>query len=76
MVSRIEIDYKTPLKSGDSMISCINLKREGARFVFVQDIYRAADKKVVIKAVVNIISVVNGKLTRGEEFAEMFAQYL
>ena len=31
MVSKIEINYKTPLRSGDSFISCINLKREGAR---------------------------------------------
>ena len=76
MVSKIEINYKTPLRSGDSFISCINLKREGARFIFIQDIYRKSDNKICIKAVVDIISVINGRLTRGDEFAEIFTDYI
>ena len=42
-VSRVEIQYKTSLKSGDSYISCLNVYKKGVKLVFEQDIYRASD---------------------------------
>ncbi len=76
MVGRIEIFYKSPLRGGDMFFSRLNIKREGARFVFLQDIYRASDNKLCVKATVDVISVINGKLTRGDEFASIFEAYL
>ena len=38
-VSRVEIQYKTSLKSGDSYISCLNVYKKGVKLVFEQDIY-------------------------------------
>ena len=52
MVGRIEIFYKSPLRGGDMFFSRLNIKREGARFVFLQDIYRASDNKLCVKATV------------------------
>ena len=43
MLSEINIRYKTPLHGQEEFVSCLNLHREGARFIFDQDIYRKAD---------------------------------
>lgn len=34
MVSKITIEYKSPLRGGDKFVVCINMKREGAKLVF------------------------------------------
>ena len=70
-VSRVEIQYKTSLKSGDSCISCLNVYKKGVKLVFEQDIYRASDNALATKGIVESVIVENGKLTRGEYFDEM-----
>lgn len=75
VVSKIEISYLTPLRLAESMVSFLWLERKGARFVFHQDIFNAAGKQVV-KALVTIVALENGKLTRGERLAEAFADSL
>ena len=70
-VSRVEIQYKTSLKSGDSYISCLNAYKNGVKLVFEQDIYRASDNALATKGIVESVIVENGKLTRGEYFDEM-----
>ncbi len=76
MVAKAEIEYKVSLRSGDSFISRLSLKRKGPRYLFFQDIYRKSDEKLCVKAQIQIISVVNGRLTRGDEFAAVFAPFL
>ena len=70
-VSRVEIQYKTSLKSGDSYISSLNAYKKGVKLVFEQDIYRASDNALATKGIVESVIVENGKLTRGEYFDEM-----
>ena len=70
-VSRVEIQYKTSLRSGDSYISCLNVYKKGVKLVFEQDIYRASDNALATKGIVESVIVENGKLTRGEYFDEM-----
>ena len=62
MVSSIEIAYKTPLKPGDSFISKLYVTQEGVRYIFHQVIHRKSDNKLAIKAKVNAVVVINGKL--------------
>ena len=51
VVTRAELDYKTPLTSGDEFWIGLNLERQGnVRFVFLQDIYRSTDQKLAVKA--------------------------
>ena len=51
IVTKVEIDYKYPLKSCDRFVVQINLKREGnVRLVFVQDIFRLPDEKLIVHA--------------------------
>jgi len=51
VVKRIEIDYQSPLRSGDSFrVDCRTERLSPLRFVFVQNIYRASDNKAIINA--------------------------
>jgi acyl-CoA thioester hydrolase len=62
IVTRVEIDYKYPLRSHDKFIVKTGLRREGnVRLVFVQDIFRLPDEKPVIKARVTGAATRNGK---------------
>ena len=76
MVSEINIKYKTPLRGQEEFISCLNLRRDGARFVFEQDIYRADDGRLSVSAEVSTVCLVGGRLTRGDEIAPYFEKYL
>ncbi len=75
VVRRIEIDYLRPLGLGDSMVSRIALFRQGPMFVFRQDIFTPEGESVV-HAMVDIVCLENGRLSRGERLAEAFAKYL
>ena len=55
MVSEINIKYKTPLHGQEEFLSCLNLHREGARFIFEQDIYRKQDLKLCVQATVTVV---------------------
>lgn len=76
VVARINISFKTPLKSGDEFISKLYLKKEGIKYVFYQDIFRKNDSKVVVKAAVETVCLVNGRLTQSELFDSVFTPYL
>ncbi|HBA71957.1 MAG: 4-hydroxybenzoyl-CoA thioesterase [Geobacteraceae bacterium GWC2_55_20] len=53
VVTRIEIDYKTSLASGDRFLVEVRLERiSPVRIGFRQDIYRLPDRKLAVKALV------------------------
>ena len=76
MVAHVEIDYKVSLTSGDRFVVKLNIHREGAKLVFLEDIYRLSDNKLCVKGRVESICVQDGRLTRGELFDEIFSDYL
>ena len=77
VVRRMEIDYHTPLRTGDVMLSRLWIERKGPRFVFYQDLFRKADEVSVAKAVVTIVCMdKEGRINRGDELAERIAKYL
>lgn len=62
VVARMNLQYKTPLRSDDEFISRLALKKEGLRYVFHQDIFRASDGKLCFRGVIDVVCLVNGKL--------------
>lgn len=62
MVSSIEIAYKTPLRPGDNFVSKLYVTKEGVRYIFHQVICRKLDNKLAIKAKVDVVVVIDGKL--------------
>lgn len=75
VVARISIAYKTPLRSRDEFLSCLNVKQEGIRYVFYQDIYRASDMKLAARGTVEVVCLVGGKLSRCPELEKKLFSY-
>lgn len=76
VLRRAEIDYMSPLRSGERFASCLWLERHGPRFVFRQDIFRLPHRDPVVKATITVACIENGRLTRGDILAEAFGSYL
>ncbi len=64
VVARVELSYKTPLKSGDSFVSELWLSQDGVKYVFKQKIYRLSDRKLCNVARYDTVCLVNGKLSK------------
>lgn len=75
VVARLNMAFKTALKSGDEFISKLYIKKEGIKYVFYQDIFRLPDMKPVIKATVETVCVINGRLGDSEVFNTIFSPY-
>lgn len=76
VVARINIAFKTPLRSSDEFVSKLYLKKEGIKYLFYQDIFRLPDLKISIKSIVETVCVVNGRLGDSELFDKLFASYV
>ena len=74
VVARIDMAFKTPLKSGDEFIVTVAMKKEGIRWIFIQDILRLPDQKIVVRAKVDSVSIINGKLADYKPLDEIFSQ--
>jgi acyl-CoA thioester hydrolase len=62
IVTKVEIDYKYPLRSRDKFIVSVNIEREGnARLLFLQDIYRLPDNKLIVNARVTGVATKKGR---------------
>ena len=62
VVARLTMEFKTPLRSRDEYVCKLDVKKEGIRIVFYQEIYRASDMKLSIKAKVDSVLLQNGRL--------------
>ncbi|MCQ2212935.1 MAG: acyl-CoA thioesterase [Bacteroidaceae bacterium] len=76
VVARLTMQFKLPLRSGDEYISKLWVKKDGLKYVFMQDIFRASDMKLSIRAQVESVCLVNGKLDESPELNEKFAPFL
>ena len=76
VVARMNLQYKTPLRGGDKFISRLRMTKEGFRYVFHHDILRADNSKLCLRATVDVVCVVNGKLSDSEVLKNAFSSYL
>ena len=75
VVRKIEVEYKTSLRGGDSFRSCLRLERRGPRFIFHQDIIKS-NGEVCAEGIVTVVVLKNGKLSRGDELAAVFGRFI
>ena len=75
VVARLQMSFKTPLRSGDEFVSRLAVRKEGIKIVFVQDIFRLPDEKVVLRSTVETVCLVNGRLQDCEELNDIFSKY-
>ena len=74
VATRIEMDYKLPLKSRDKFIVKLGMRKQGrVRFVFDQAIVRKADGKLMLEAQVSTVLTRNGRPIAPDLFDETFA---
>ena len=76
VVNRIEADYLTPLRSGDVMLSRLWVERRGVRFIFHQDIFEKSSGALSVRALVSVVCLENGTVSRGDDLAQRLAKYL
>ena len=75
VVRKIEIEYFSPLMSGDKFISGIKIERKGPRYIFYQDLIKTTGEQVA-KGVVSVVILKDGKISRGDEIAGIFERFL
>lgn len=68
VVARMQLQFKTPLKTDDEMVSRMNLRKEGVRYVFEHDIFRASDERLCFHADVELVTLINGRLGVSEDY--------
>ncbi len=73
VVARMNLQYKTPLRCDDEFLSCLNIRKEGLRYVFCHDIYRASDNHLCFRGEVDVVCVINGKLSEYDEYNRVFS---
>lgn len=62
IVTKVEIEYKYPLRSRDKFIVKLDIQREGnAKLVFIQDIFRLPDEKHIVHARVTGVATRKGR---------------
>ncbi len=62
IVVKVEIEYKYPLRSRDRFVVRVNIEREGnAKLLFIQEISRIPDEKLIARAKVTGVASRNGR---------------
>jgi len=71
IVTKVEIDYKYPLRSRDSFIVKLRTEREGnVRLLFIQEICRIPDEKLIVSARVTGVATKKGRPVSPRTIAE------
>lgn len=68
VVARMNLQYKVPLRCDDEFISRLNVSKEGIRYVFHQDIFRASDEILCLRATVELVGMKDGRLANTPEY--------
>jgi acyl-CoA thioester hydrolase len=76
VVARMSLEYKAPLRCDDEFISRLWLEKDSFKYIFHQDIYRAADEMLCFKSKIMLVCLINGKLGESEEYDQAFKPYL
>lgn len=75
VVARMDLRYKSSLRCDDNLISRLWIEKQGIRYIFHQDIFREADEALCLKATVELVCLVDGKLANSEEYDKAFLPY-
>ena len=76
VVARMNLQYKTPLRCDDEFISRLWLEKQGIKYIFHQDIFRAFDEALCFRGDITLVCLVDGRLSDSEDYNRVFAPYL
>jgi len=75
-VARMKLEYKVPLRPDDEFFSRLNLTKEGIKYIFHHDIFRASDEALCFRGKVMLVCLVNGRLSESVDYDKAFAPYI
>jgi len=75
VVARMSMQFKIPLRPDDEFISRVGLSKDGIKYVFHHDLFKA-DNKLCFRAKVELVCIVDGRLSGSEDYDRAFAPYL
>ena len=76
VVARMNLQYKTPLRCDDEFISRLWLEKQGIKYIFHQDIFRASDEALCFRGDITLVCLVNGHLDESPEYEKAFTSYI
>ena len=76
VVARMQMQFKTPLRPDDEFFSRLYLTKEGIKYVFHHAIFRAADERLCFRATVDLVCIVDGRLSDSDDYNRAFAPYI
>lgn len=76
VVARMSLRYRLPLRCDDEFISKLALEKDGLRYVFYHDIFRASDNELCFKAKAELVCLIDGKLGSSEDYDLAFKNYI
>ena len=72
VVARMNLQFKTPLRCDDEFISRLWLEKQGIKYVFHQDIFRASDEALCFRGDITLVCLINGRLSDSEDYNQAF----
>ena len=76
VVARMKLEYKVPLRPDDEFYSRLWLEKQGIKYIFHQDLFRASDEALCFRGEIILVCLVNGQLSNSEEYDKAFAKYI
>ena len=76
VVARMQLEFKVPLRCDDEFISRLWIEKDGIKYIFHQDIFRASDEALSFRGKITLVCLVNGRLAGSEAYDAAFAPYL
>ncbi len=76
VVARMSLQYKIPLRSGDAFISRLHMTKDGLRYVFHQELFDKDNGRMCLKAKVEAVCVIDGRLSDSDVLINAFSSYL
>ena len=76
VVARMQLQYKVPLRPDDEFWSRLRLEKEGIKYVFYQDLFRASDEQLCFRGKIELVCLVNGRLGNSEDYDNAFRQFI
>lgn len=75
VVSSITIKYRKSLRGSEEFMCTVSMRKVGIRYIFDQKIIRISDNELCSEASVEVVCLVDGKLSQPHVFDEAFAEY-
>ncbi len=74
VVARMKLDFKTPLRCDDVLVSRLSLEKDGVKWIFHQAIYRQSDMQLCFRGDITLVCLYQGQLARTSPYDDAFAK--